>query len=118
MLPARWSREGSGVIGPVPLPGQTVRIVIEAAASRDDGVDGQALRIIPPWGGEGLALSVSNDYCSVSGLLLRPLDKKDTGLRTGIYRVSADKPYDPAKAGIKGYDADLGARIHRISICL
>jgi len=117
LLPARWSREGSGVVGPVPLPGKAVKIIVDAAASRDDGIDGQVLKIVPPWGGEILALSVSNDYCSVSGLLLRPPDnKKDVNLKTGIYRISADKPYDPARAGIKGYESDLGARIHKIRI--
>ncbi|MDD4870176.1 MAG: hypothetical protein PHR77_06415 [Kiritimatiellae bacterium] len=116
MLPARWSREESGVVGPVPLPGQAVRISIDGAADRDDGVDGQVLRIKPPWNGTALSLVVSNDFSSVSGTLSRGGDQKDDGKRTGIYRIYADKPYDPAKTGVKGYENDLGAKIHLIRI--
>jgi len=116
VLPARWSREGSGIVGPVPLPGGSVKISLEAAASRDDGVDGQVLRIVPPWGSEGLSLAVSNNLVSVSGILVRPSEQKDYGSLTGVYRIYADKPYDPAKVGKKGYNSDLGARIHLVRI--
>lgn len=116
LLPARWSREGSGVIGPVPLPGGSVQICVSAAASRDDGVDGQVLMVKPPWTGNALPLAVSNDFSVVSGTLSRPGDQEDGGMRTGVYRIYASQPYDPAKAGISGYDKDLGARIHRIRI--
>ena len=116
MLPARWSREGSGVIGPVPLPGQSVRVSIEGAADRDDGIEGQILRIRPPWDGKTLSLAVSNDFTRVSGVLSKGGDQKDGGKRTGIYSICAEKPYDPGKVGIKGYENDLGARIHMIRI--
>ena len=51
LLPARWSREGSGIIGPLPLPGSTVKIQIEGEAARDDGVEMQILRIVPALAG-------------------------------------------------------------------
>jgi len=115
MLPARWSRQGSGIIGPVPRPGQTVMITLEAAASRDDGFSGQNLKITPPWSGPVLALAISNDLTRASGSLVRPADSSSSP-PTGIYTITSDKPYNPAKIGIRGYPRDLGARIHLIAI--
>jgi hypothetical protein len=117
MLPARWSRQGSQIVGPVPKPGQSIRIAIAAAASRDDGVEGQTLLIHPPWGvASPLALAVSNDLTRTEGFLSRPADDTRALSPTGLYAIRAGKPYDPAKAGIRGYERDLGARIHSISI--
>ena len=115
-LPARWSRQGSGLIGPVPPPGQPVVITLLAAASRDDGDDGQTLFIQPPWEGDPLALTVSNDLTRVSGQLNRPAASSPVLPPTGIYTLRAARPYDPSRTGIRGYDKDLGARIHSISI--
>jgi hypothetical protein len=115
LLPARWSREGAGIIGPVPQVGRAVRITIEAAASRDDGLPGQILKITPPWTGTSLALTISNDLTRVSGILARP-DGSPDGSPTGIYKIFSEMPYDPGKIGISGYPSDLGARIHLIVI--
>ncbi|MEI8139295.1 MAG: hypothetical protein WCI03_05440 [bacterium] len=115
LLPARWSREGSGIIGPIPQVGRSVRITIEAAASRDDGLPRQILKITPPWSGPGLALTISNEFTRVSGILARP-DGSPGGSPTGIYKISSEMPYDPGKIGISGYPSDLGARIHLIVI--
>ena len=115
MLPARWSRQGSGIIGPVPRPGQTVMITLEAAASRDDGFSGQNLQITPPWSGPVLALAISNDLTRASGSLTRPSESPSSP-PTGTYTITSDKPYNPAKIGIRGYPRDLGARIHLITI--
>ena len=85
----------------------------------DDGEQGQTLRIKAPWGGKDLPLTVSNTFTSVSGVCPRTADQKDDGVRTGIYKIYSDKPYNPAKAGIKGYESDLGSRIHLIRMeCL
>lgn len=116
LLPARWSREGSRIVGPVPKPGQSVHITLTAAASRDDGEAGQILYIHPPWGGAPLALAVSNDFTRTSGILTRPNNDTTGWAPTGLYKLKAGKPYDPAKAGISGYESNLGARIHSISI--
>ncbi|MEI6564161.1 MAG: hypothetical protein WCO42_07645 [bacterium] len=115
MMPARWSREGSGIVGPIPKAGQTVRITLEAAASRDDGLPGQVLKIQPPWGGPVLSLAVSNDLTRISGIITRPANSQPVPV-TGVYWLSSASPYDPAKAGIGGYETDLGARIHLIVI--
>jgi len=116
LLPARWSREGSGIIGPLPEPGQAVNIAMAAAASRDDGFDGQTLLIIPPWGGEGLSLAVSNELTRVSGTLTRPGVPQNESVKTGLYRIYSGRPYNPALCNIRGYEPDLGARIHSIMI--
>lgn len=115
VLPARWSRQGSGLIGPIPRAGQSVRITLEAAASRDDGLPGQILKITPPWSGPTLSLAVSNDLTKVGGVITRPTDSPD-GPPTGVYTLWTDTPYDPAKSGIRGYPSDLGARIHLMAI--
>lgn len=115
VLPAHWSREGSGLIGPIPGAGHSVRISLEAAASRDDGRPGQIIKITPPWPGAALTLAISNDFTQVSGILTQPVDSP-AGPHTGIYTLSAAAPYNPAKAGIRGYPKDLGARIHLIAI--
>lgn len=115
LLPARWSREGSGIIGPIPDTGQGVRITLEAAASRGDGVPGQILTVRPPWAGATLELAISNDFTKAAGTLMRPAGAPAAGF-TGVYTLSASAPYDPLKEGINGYPNDLGARIHLIAI--
>ena len=113
-LPACWSREGSGIIGPVPPPGGSVRIRVDATAERHDGLNHQTLRFHPPWDGEALSLTVSNSFTSVSGELSRPSSQTNDVSRTGIYRIYADTPYSPRKVGITGFSDDLGALIHLI----
>ena len=115
LLPARWSREGSRILGPVPSAGKSVKITIEAAASRDDGLPGQVLKITPPWPGPILTLAISNDFTQVSGNLTRPGDLP-AAPPTGVYALSSENPYDPGKIGIHGYPSDLGACIHLIAI--
>lgn len=117
-LPARWSREGSSLIGPIPAPGRSVVITLAGAASRDDGIDGQTLHVDPPWHGAPVLIPLSNTYQVVTAVLTRPQDTADTPATTGLYSLHATRPYDPAQAGLRGYDKDLGARLHRITITL
>lgn len=114
-LPAHWSRNGSGLIGPVPAPGHSVRITLEAAASRDDGAPGQVLKITPPWPGAALALNISNNFTRASGVFTRPADAPALP-PTGTFTLWAKDPYNPATIGIRGYPSDLGAQIHLIAI--
>ncbi len=102
-------------MGPIPDAGQGVRITLEAAASRGDGVPGQILTVRPPWAGATLELAISNDFTKAAGTLMRPAGAPAAGF-TGVYTLSASAPYDPLKEGIKGYPNDLGARIHLIAI--
>ncbi len=115
-LPAQWSRTGSAVIGPVPAPGETVDITIEAAASRIDGHNKQVIMVVPPWGGKSLELTVDNEYCIVGGTLQRPADDDGYDEPTGRYLLQPRWPYDPASVGIRGFEKDLGILLHRIRI--
>jgi hypothetical protein len=112
-LPAQWSRQGSGIIGPIPATGSSVRVELVASSGQNNM--GQELQIIAPWGGMPLVLSVSNHLTKVSGVMRVPerFDAKDV---TGVYRIMAARAYNPGQYGIRGFDDDLGALIHSITI--
>ncbi len=111
----RWTRAGSAVIGPVPAPGGAVRITIEGAAARRDGRTHQIVAIVPPWDGPPLELRVEQGFTQTAGVLRRP-ERETDGEPTGRYRIEGRWPYDPAAAGIRGFDADLGVLLHRLRI--
>ncbi|WP_028572285.1 hypothetical protein [Desulfonatronum lacustre] len=115
-LPARWTREGSAVIGPLPAPGEAVRIEMVAGAARRDDQAHQVVTITPPWPGPALELRVENTHTGVSGLLRRPRNADSPEDRTGQYVLTTHDPYDPAQYDIRGFDADLGVLLHRIRI--
>lgn len=118
-LPARWSREGSGIVGPVPPPGGSVKITVKAVSGRIDDVKVQTLRFHPPWaGGEPAIFAVQRQYATLEGIVQRPLEANvaDATNTTGIYRLHASHPYNPATVKIQNFDRDLGALIHRIRI--
>jgi hypothetical protein len=116
-LPAQWSREGSGLIGPVPAPGQSVIVSVDATFSaRDPQRTSQWLTLTPPWHTPVARLCISNTCTRIKLRLTRPDGDPDRPARTGIYTLNADAPYDPAREGIRGYENDLGAIIHRLSI--
>jgi len=113
-LPARWTREGSGIIGPVPKPGESVRVEMTAGAYRGDELDHQVMFIVPPWDGPPLQLYVNNPYTMASGTLHRPHDATLFKGITGQYDLHSQHPYDPSLAGIGGFSPDLGVLLHRI----
>jgi len=115
-LPAQWSREGSGIVGPVPRPGESVKISVVAVTGRTNPVETQTLIFQPPWQGEPLALTVGHGFTDTSGVLTRSAGAQNEALRTGTYRIYSANPYDPLKDGIRKFDNDLGALIHRIRI--
>jgi len=92
-----------------------VRIKLEGAAGRRDGRTHQVVTVVPPWGGPGLALRVEQEFTRVTGVLDRP-SATPGGEPTGLYRIEARWPYDPAAAGIRGFETDLGVLLHRIRI--
>ena len=116
--PALWSREGSGVVGPVPPVGGSVRIVLKAASSQGTP---QTLLIQPPWSTNAVSVVVPPDY-TVTKVRI-PRGESGRGERTfssptGVYRFHAKVPYDPAVEGIRGFNADLGALIHAVEIAV
>lgn len=119
LLPARWSRENSGIVGPVPPPGGSVRISIYGENARVDDVPDQGLIIQPPWVGEPLTLAMSKTYGMAEGIVSRTnatLADATNDIQTGVYHLHSTHPYNPATANIKNFNRDLGALIHRIRI--
>jgi hypothetical protein len=113
---ATWTRQGSGIIGPVPLPGMQVEFEAECSwpAPTPDWPE-QILRVYPPWGGAPLRLVVQSGSQRVRGTWVRPAGDRDRG-PTGVYGLSVVRPYDPAEFGMHGYAPDLGVLIRRIII--
>ena len=112
-LPATWSRESSGIIGPIPPPGSDVEIVIWATSGQDKP---QSLTVTPPWPDGSVTLSIPATYCRTSLRLKRPGIDTAKRAATGIFRFTSPTPYDPAREGIKGFHSDLGVLIHQMSI--
>jgi hypothetical protein len=115
-LPASWSREGSGIVGPVPRPGESVKLSVWAGAYRNNDSGDQVIRFVPPWEGEPLQVAIGNDYALSTGVLRRPPEANGYRGLTGTYRIYAENPYDPKKAGIRGFAEDLGVLIHKVGM--
>lgn len=113
---ATWSRQGSGIVGPVPAPGQAAvfRAECDWTPPAADWTE-QALLVSPPWGGAPLRLTVSAGAGTAQGTLVRPADDGERP-PTGTYVLRAERPYDPGAFGLRGYSSDLGVPIRRIII--
>ena len=112
----RWTRQGSGLIGPVPAPGGSV--VFSAACEWTPPHESwreQMLEIHPPWGGPPLRLTVPTGEQQVEGRLVRPADD-DARPATGVYSFRVEKPYNPAHYHLQGYPEDLGVLLRRVMI--
>ena len=117
-VPATWSREGSGIIGPVPPVGRSVRVILKAASAR---ADAQTLLIQPPWSTNSVSVVVPPKYAVMEVSIPRPASAHEDltcTSPTGVYRLHAQTPYDPAIEGIHGFSRDLGALIHAIDIAV
>lgn len=108
----QWTREGSGIIGPVPKNGR-LRMVLVASSGQTG--KSQRLKIVPPWGEEG-AIWVDIKPEVAEQEVWFPVPVENRSIRTGIYFFHAGDPYDPARDGHSGYPPDLGVLIHRIQI--
>lgn len=113
-VPAQWCRQGAGVVGPWPAPGEWIRIAVRGHAGRRNPTEPQLLHVNAPWGSFSAPLVLSNGLDAVSVYLPAPSSGPAGG--TGLYRLFAEKPYDPRSEGIRGYPADLGALIHEVVI--
>ena len=111
-VPADWSVQGSGVVGPVRQIG--VSVIVELICSSGREVS-QRLEITPPWGGESKEVLVQPGYGVYRAEFVRTLNQPFDAA-TGIYRFSSPTPYAPSKEGIGGFASDLGVLIHRIRI--
>lgn len=106
----QWTREGSGIVGPVPRTGR-VRMAWSAASGQRGKT--QRVKIIPPWGEEQAAwVDVAPDLAEHEVWFSAPAGAFSN--RTGVYRFHAAEPYDPARDGQGDYPADLGVLIHDV----
>lgn len=113
---AAWTRQGSGIIGPIPERGGRVRIQIHGSWTPPQAEwSEQILRVIPPWGGEDARFEIPAGDSDVQGHFERPLNDGDRK-GTGTYVFHVDRPYDPAENGVRGYPPDLGVQMRRIII--
>lgn len=116
-LPAVWSREGSGIVGPVPEPGGRVRFMMQAASYQGEDAPDQVMLITPPWSDEAVgSLSIGHAFTEAEVVLERSLEMSQSLGRTGVYRLNAQIPYDPSTRGISGFHRDLGVLVHFIGI--
>jgi len=113
---ARWSRQKSGIIGPIPAPGRRVLMQLECFFTTiTPEWRSQTLQILPPWGGEGVPVKVEEGWQILEVPMLRPsTDEGPAG--TGTYWFSVERPYNPAQYGVMGYRNDLGVQIRQIII--
>ena len=110
-----WTRQGSAIIGPYPAAGTMVRFEAEVEwTPPEPSWERQRLFVAPPWGGEPLVCTVTSGVATVSGRWTVPPVAERTP--TGRYRFSVERPYDPRAYGQRGYDADLGVLLRRVTI--
>ena len=113
---AAWTRQGSGIIGPVPDRGQAVVFEAECAwMPPSEDWSFQTLRIRPPWGGRPVRVEVPAGEQRIRAVLARPAGDRERE-PAGSYTLRVDRPYDPAASGLRGYAADLGVPLRRIII--
>jgi hypothetical protein len=115
-----WSRQGSGIVGPIPEKGGKVLLTISAmwfAPVSDGSWQEQNLIIESPFGEKKvIKISADEKFGVYSCEMERQADDGFGDSLTGVYRFYVDKPYDPLEYGIKGFDNDLGVIFKRVSI--
>lgn len=115
-----WSRQGSGIVGPIPENGGKVLISISAmwAPPVSDGSwQDQNLIIESPFGVKSmLQISATNEFGIYSCEIERTEEDDFGDSVTGVYRFYVEKPYDPSLYGTKGFDSDLGVIFKNVSI--
>ena len=108
----QWTREGSGIVGPVPRTG---RVRMTWVASSGQKGKSQRVKIVPPWGEKhAVWVDVAPDLAEQEVWFSVPAGTSSN--RTGIYRFYVAEPYDPARDGQGGYPSDLGVLIHRVQM--
>lgn len=107
-----WSRQGSGIVGPIPENGG--KVVLSILAQWTPPVtDGtwlvQNLIIETPFGiKKTIQISADNELGGTICEIQRPIEDNFGDSVTGVYRFYVEQPYNPSQYGIKGFDQDLG----------
>ena len=110
-IQGQWSREGCGVVGPVPRTGK-IRMTIAASSGQGKS---QRLKVIPPWGGASAVWMEIPAEVGEAAVEFKAPAGEQPG-RTGVYRFHVEEPYDPARDGKDGYATDLGVLFHRVQM--
>lgn len=114
MVPAEWSRQGSGLVGPVPTPGGVVTLTIWGQSGQDTA---QTIHVHTPWGFDGVEMVIGPEYGAYEVQIHRTGDVREVEpLLTGVYRLQLPNPYNPSLSGIRGFADDLGVLVHRIRL--
>lgn len=118
MKPGVWSLEGSGIVGTLPRPGESVEIKVSASwYPPNDTWTNQVIVVTPPFKAKPLEMTIQKGWtCMLTGTLDRWADDTEERGQTGVYRIHAKTPYNPDEYGIRGFGAGLGAVIHSVSI--
>lgn len=113
--PAVWTREGSGIVGPVPPSGGRVVVRLDGASGRKVP---QHIRVHAPWALAPLELDIGPSLTEASGVLVRPVDGAGGvgASPTCVYTLSCPEPYDPSVEGLRGYPSDLGIQLCRVTL--
>ena len=115
-----WSRQGSGIVGPIPEKGGKVIFTISAMWAppvTDGSWDNQELIICSPFGVKTkLSISAKNKDGLYTCEIERAKDDNFGDSITGVYRFFVIKPYSPSEYGTKGFNSDLGVIFKHISI--
>ena len=114
----RWTREGSGVVGPTGTRGGKVEVTVEGSWPGGLGAaDVQTLLVEGPWGGAAGELSFSpEEGWAVRSVVLEVPEDAEWAGGTGIYRFRAAHPWNPGANGLRGYEGDLGILARRVKI--
>lgn len=111
-----WTREGCGIIGPLPAKGASAELILECMWDPPNKEwKEQVLLVTPPWGGEPLRLHIGTELRAHVATITRPLSDEDRA-PTGSYTFHVERPYNPQDFGISGYNSDLGVVMRRITI--
>ena len=108
-----WSRQKSGIVGPVHDDEITVEIEAEWP-EKQVPAPAQQMLLTPPWTTEGIPFTVEHGKTNI--VLRLKKGPAFTAKATGIYTFTSPTPYNPADYGIKGYPDDLGIIIRSIRI--
>jgi hypothetical protein len=114
----RWTREGSGVVGPTGVRGGKVEVTVEGSWPGGPGAAAeQELLVEGPWGGEAGRLRFSaEDGCVSRSVVLEVPENGEWEGTTGVYRFWAAHPWNPGANGLRGYEEDLGVLVKRVGI--
>ena len=109
----RWACDGAAFYAPVPEPGETVEVSLDASWWTRDGAaaPAQRIRLDPPFPGElsEAALEPSPDFRTAVLRATRDVEDTEPRPATGLYRLRAAERYDE-----KGFPPALAARVRAI----